>query len=156
MASVSALEWDEVNQEARCSNSSYVLGIEHADQFFQRIWVEMNRRSPDLSKLRVVFIGDGADWIWRRVGELGNERSRHILDFCHAADHLADVCKILDGEGSDLFHERFKRWRGTLREGGAADLIAELKQLRDTAASARNSATRSRARSTTSKRIAGV
>ena len=135
VASVSALEWDEVNQEARCSNSSYVLGIEHADQFFQRIWVEMNRRSPDLSKLRVVFIGDGADWIWRRVGELGNERSRHILDFCHAADHLADVCKILDGEGSDLFHERFKRWRGTLREGGAADLIAELKQLRDTAAS---------------------
>ena len=135
VASVSALKWDEGDQEARCSNSSYVLGIEHADQFFQRIWVEMNRRSHDLSTLRLVFIGDGADWIWRRVGDLDNERSRHILDFCHAADHLADVCKILDGEGSDRFYERFKRWRGTLREGGAAELIVELKRLRDTAAS---------------------
>lgn len=133
VASVSALEWDEVNQEARCSNSSYVLGIEHADRFFQRIWVEMNRRSRDLSTLRLVFIGDGADWIWRRVGDLDNERSRHILDFCHAADHLADVCKIVDGEGSDRFYERFQRWRGMLRDGGAAELIVELKQLRDTA-----------------------
>ena len=133
VASVSALEWDEVNQEARCSNSSYVLGIEHADRFFQRIWVEMNRRSRDLSTLRLVFIGDGADWIWRRVGDLDNERSRHILDFCHAADHLADVCKIVDGEGSDRFYKRFQRWRGMLRDGGAAELIVELKQLRDTA-----------------------
>ena len=41
------------------------------------------------------------------------------------------------GEGSDRFDERFKRWRGTLRDGGAADLIVELKQLRDTAASAK-------------------
>ena len=86
--------------EARYSNSSYMLGIEHADQFFQRIWVAMNRRSHDLSPLRLVFIGDGADWIWRRVGDLDNERSRHILDFCHAADHLADVCKVLDGRGA--------------------------------------------------------
>ena len=137
VASVSALEWDEVNQESRCRNSSYVLGIEHADQFFQRIWVEMNRRSPAVSELPLVFIGDGADWIWRRVGDLDNERSRHILDFCHAADHLAVVCKAVDGEGTDRFHERFQRWRTTLREGGASELMAELKQLRDTAADAK-------------------
>ena len=97
----------------------------------------MNRRSNDLSPLRLVFVGDGANWIWCRVGDLDNERSRHILDFCHAADHLADACKAIDGEGSDRFHERFKRWRASLREGGAAQLIVELKQLRDTAAGAR-------------------
>ena len=118
VASVSALEGDEVDQEALCSNSSYVLGIEHANEFFQRIWVEMKRRSHDLSTLRLVFVGDGAHWIWRRVGDLDNELSRHILDFCHAADHLADVCKALDGEGSDRFHARFKRWRARPREGG--------------------------------------
>ena len=35
--------------------------------------------------------------------------------------------------GSDRFYERFQRWRGMLRDGGAAELIVELKQLRDTA-----------------------
>ena len=53
-----SLEWDEVHQEARCSDTSYVLGIEHADDFFPRIWVEMNRRSHDL-QLRPAF---GAAW----------------------------------------------------------------------------------------------
>ena len=70
VASVSELEFDEVHQEARCSKTSYVLGIEHDDDFFPRIWVEMNRRSDDLSKLRLVFIGDGAEWIWRRVADI--------------------------------------------------------------------------------------
>ena len=53
--------------EARCSASSYVLGIEHSDQLFLQIWVEMYRRSHDLSTLRLVFIatertGSGAAW----------------------------------------------------------------------------------------------
>ena len=79
VASISALEWDEVHQEARCSDTSYVLGSEHADDFFPRIWVEMNRRSHDLTQLRLVFIGDGAEWIWRRVAEVENAASVHIL-----------------------------------------------------------------------------
>ena len=78
----SELKWDEVRQEARCTKTSYVLGIEHADQFFQRIWVEMNRRSADLTKLRLVFIGDGAEWIWNRVAEIDNaDNGVYILDF---------------------------------------------------------------------------
>ena len=133
VASISALEWDEVPEEARCTNSSYVVGIEYADEFFKRIWVEMNRRCGQLSKLRLVFIGDGAEWIWRRVVDLDNECSVHILDFCHAADHLADVCKALDSEGTERFRTRFKQWRATLREGAAGTVINELKQLRDTA-----------------------
>ena len=84
-----------VEPSARC-----VLGIEHADQFFQRIWVEMNRRSADLTKLRLVFIGDGAEWIWRRVADVGDADSVHILDFCHGVDHLAEVCKLLYGQGT--------------------------------------------------------
>ena len=83
--------------------------------------------APTGSELPFVFIGDGADWIWRRVGDLDNERGRHILDFCHAADHLAAVCRSLMGRA----HERLQRWRTTLRDGGASELMVELKQLRN-------------------------
>ena len=64
-----------------------MLGIEPADDFFPRIWVEMNRRRDDLSKLRLVFIGAGAEWIWHRVAAIDHPDSVHILDFCHAVDH---------------------------------------------------------------------
>ena len=129
VASISLLEWDEVQQQARCSDTSYVLGIEHADDFFRRIWVEMNRRSHHLRRLRIVFIGDGADWIWRRAAEIGNPDSVYILDLCHAVDHLAKVAKLLYGEGSDQFAARLRRRK--LRAGGAADVIDGLRQLRD-------------------------
>ena len=131
VASISLLEWDEVQQQARCSDTSYVLGIEHADDFFRRIWVEMNRRSHHLRRLRIVFIGDGADWIWRRAAEIGNPDSVYILDLCHAVEHLAKVAKLLYGEGSDQFAARLQQWRRKLRAGGAADVIDGLRQLRD-------------------------
>ena len=129
--SISELKWDEVRQEARCTKTSYVLGIEHADQFFQRIWVEMNRRSADLTKLRLVFIGDGAEWIWNRVAEIDNaDNGVYILDFCHAVDHLAKVCKLLYGQGTAQFDKHLQQWRARLREGGTV-VIDDLEQLRD-------------------------
>ena len=90
----------------------------------------MNRRSHDLTKLRLVFIGDGAEWIWRRVTDIGNADSVHILDFCHAVDHLAEVCKLLYGLGTEQFATQLQQWRVRLRQGGAA-VIAELRELRD-------------------------
>ena len=130
VASISELKWDEGRQQARCTKTSYVLGIEHADEFFQRIWVEMNRRSADLTKVRLVFIGDGAEWIWRRVADVGDADSVHILDFCHGVDHLAEVCKLLYGQGAAQFDRQLKQWRARLRAGGAA-VIDELERLRD-------------------------
>ena len=127
VASISELKWDEGRQQARCTKTSYVLGIEHADQFFQRIC----RRSADLTKLRLVFIGDGAEWIWNRVAEIDNaDNGVYILDFCHAVDHLAKVCKLLYGQGTAQFDKHLQQWRARLREGGTV-VIDDLEQLRD-------------------------
>ena len=71
MASISVLEWDENTRRHVAATLRMYWAFEYADEFFRRIWVEMNPRSDDLGRLRIVFIGDGADWIWRRAVEIG-------------------------------------------------------------------------------------
>ena len=41
------------------------------------------------------------------------------------------MAKLLYGEGTDRFAARLQQWRRKLRTGGAADVIDELRQLRD-------------------------
>jgi hypothetical protein len=123
--------WDAGRGEAYCSDSSYVGGIEHADEFFRRVWVEMKRRSVDAEKMRIVFLGDGAKWIWDRVvGDLANEHSVLILDFYHATEHLSGICKELYGEQTEEYWRAFSRWRDAFWEGKVLEVIAELKQIR--------------------------
>jgi len=124
--------WDPRRAEAYCSDSSYVGGIEHADEFFQRVWVEMNRRVADAEKIRIVFLGDGAKWIWDRVGDLANQYSVFVLDFYHATEHLSASCKELYGEQTEEYWRNFNRWQESFCEGKVAEVIAELKQIRAT------------------------
>lgn len=146
VAAVSALERAEADEHApeqaqdddderqvRLTNTTYVTGIEHADEFFPRIEVEMQRRSSELAKLLLVVIADGAAWIWDRVADLAEDGQEvwHILDFWHACEHLATIARLLYGDGTDRFKERLKRWRGMLRESRSAEVIEELTKLRD-------------------------
>ena len=109
VATVSALEWDEKRAEAHCTKTSCVTGIEHADQFFPRIEVEMKRRSAELATLILVVLGDGASWIWDRVADLAEPGQQvwYILDFWHACDHLAKICRVLYGEDTKPFTKLF-------------------------------------------------
>jgi len=129
---VSRVGWDAHRSEAYCSDSTYVGGIEYADDFFRRVWVEMKRRSRDPEKLRIVFLGDGAKWIWDRVPDLGNENSVLILDFYHATEHLSDICKEFYGEQTEQYWQHFKPWREAFMAGKVEHVIAELKELRAT------------------------
>jgi len=129
IATVSEVRWDEKRKEAKCVNISYVSAEEHADDFFKRIWVEMNRRSRDLSCHQIVFLGDGADWIWNRVGDLANDRSVLILDFYHACEHLADLCKVLYGEGTEEFRKQFDRWTDLFYKGKVQKVIDQMREI---------------------------
>ena len=124
---------EDDNDQVRLTNTSCVTGIEHADEFFPRIEVEMQRRSAQLATLTLVVIADGAAWIWDRVADLAESGQQvwHILDFWHACGHLATIGRLLYGEGSDRFKECFKRWRGMLGESRGAEVIEELTKLRD-------------------------
>ena len=110
-------------------NSTYVSAEEHADDFFKRIWVEMNRRGNDLCGKLIVFLGDGAAWIWNRTGDLANERSVLILDFYHACEHLSGLCKVLYGEETKEFWQHFKRWKDLFLKGKVQKVIDQLKKI---------------------------
>jgi len=129
VAAVSEVFWDEKRKEAFCSNHSYVGGIEHAQEFFPRVWVEMRRRGVHRASRKCVFLGDGANWIWDRVMDLDPGDSVFILDFFHACEHVSDICKELYGEGSEACEEHFQRWRLMLLDGGVETFLAEVKQL---------------------------
>lgn len=131
IGSVSAVGWDKERGEAYCQDSSYVVGIEHADQFFQRLWVEMKRRMEDPEHAPIVFIADGASWIWDRIGDVANSASVLILDFYHACKHLSDMCKRLYGEETPAYWQHFKRWKKMLYGGKVLSFLAELKEIRD-------------------------
>jgi hypothetical protein len=129
VAAVSAVVWDKRSKEAKCVESSYVSAIEEADFFFDRIWVEMSRRGSDLKKQPMVFIGDGAEWIWNRTIELANVHSIEILDFYHATEHLSDLCKVLYGEETEEYWKHFKQWKTMFFNGKAKRVLAELQTM---------------------------
>ena len=134
VAVVSEVRWDKNRKEPKCVDSSYVSAEEHADDFFKRIWVEMNRRSKDLSSQPMVFLGDGAEWIWNRTGDLSNQRSFFILDFYHGCEYLSNLCKVLYGEETEEFWKYFKRWKDLFYRGKVQKVIDRLRKIvRDTA-----------------------
>ena len=116
---------------AHCTNTSCVTGIEHADEFFPRIEVEMSRRSHRAAALLLVILGDGASWIWARAADLAESGQKvwYILDFWHACDHLAKISKTLYGEATEQFSTCYERWRSLLWQGCVAAVIKELKEL---------------------------
>ena len=133
IGAVSSIGWDEKRHEAFCSASSYVSGIEHADEFFKRLTVEMQRRGEDLRRQHVVFLADGANWIWDRFKEIAPENATFILDFYHACEHVSDLCKQLYGEQSPEYWKHFKAWKAMLSAGKVQRLLRELHEIRDTA-----------------------
>jgi hypothetical protein len=133
IGAVSSIGWDEKHQEAFCSASSYVSGIEHADEFFKRVTVEVHRRAEDLKKMHVVFLADGAKWIWDRFVELAPQNSTFILDFYHACEHVSELCKKLYGEQTPGYWKHFKGWKATLWAGKVKKFLQELHQIRDMA-----------------------
>ncbi len=101
-----------------CEDSSYVSAIEEADEFFQRIWGEVQRRGAGPESQPLVFVGDGAEWIWKRVKDLRNSKSIEILDFCRAASM---TCKELYGEQTPDYYAHYPRWTKLLRPGKRRD-----------------------------------
>jgi hypothetical protein len=80
---------------------------------------------------RVVFISDGARWIWdrldwieRRAG-LDPSRTVHVLDFCHAAHHVSLALQAL-GLNEARRREIYARWRTLLKNSRWEEVVDQL------------------------------
>lgn len=84
----------------------------------------------------IVFVSDGADWIWDRVDRLiqraglDPERVHTILDFYHASEHISDAlkaCKNLSDKERKTLHTSL--CRTLLERDGIDQVITELSGL---------------------------
>jgi hypothetical protein len=76
---------------------------------------------------KTVFLGDGAEWIWRMV-EDRFKGAVQIVDFYHACEHLSTLCQSL-AKKPDQSEQLFKAWRRRLKNNGLPRIMREACQL---------------------------
>jgi hypothetical protein len=106
---------DEEGKPVRDPQStSYVATLESAAEFGALLRAEAIQRGLALAKL-VVFLGDGAAWVWE-LARVNFPMAVCILDFFHAAEHLEWLAEALLGEKTELSKTQWEQWAKTLKQ----------------------------------------
>jgi len=113
----------------------YEVELGNADRVFDLL-IGLLRLIGAHKAAEVVFVSDGADWIWDRVDQLeqraglASERVHKILDFYHASEHISDAlkaCKNLSDKERKAKHKAL--CRTLLEPDGVDEVIQELSVL---------------------------
>ena len=113
----------------------YEVDLGDADRVFDLV-VGLLRFIGAHRAREIVFVADGADWIWARVDAmieragLPVDRTHKILDFYHASEHIADAlraCKNLSDTDRRTQHKTLSR--KMVRPGGPQEVIDRLVEL---------------------------
>ena len=102
-------------------STSYIADIVEAAEFGIPVRQEAFRRGMAAART-VVFLGDGARWVWE-LARVNFHGAVCILDFYHAAEHVSKLINLLYGEGSGKSKKLFPRWRKALRRNRIGWLI---------------------------------
>ena len=84
---------------------------------------------------KILFVADGAKWIWDRVPALMQclglkfGQFYELLDFYHAAEHLSEVASLRKGWNSKKRKQWFTRQRRLLRSGKTDQVIETIRAL---------------------------
>lgn len=106
-------------------STTYLAAIVSADEFGPLLRHEALRRGMG-SAQTVVFLGDGAAWVWK-LARLNFPGAICILDYYHACEHLSLLASALYGEGSPLAQRRYRLWKKWLLKDKVADIISQAK-----------------------------
>jgi hypothetical protein len=109
--------------------SSFCTGLESTDDFSPRLIREAFRAGFTRGVRRVVFLGDGAAWIWHQVRTQFSHPGVEvveIVDFYHAAEHLGEVATAVYGAGTLRASAWLADQKHALLHHGAAPVLQAL------------------------------
>lgn len=106
--------------------TTYLAEITSAEAFGSRVRAEALRRGMARAKV-VVFLGDGAVWVWK-LAQINFPDAICILDYYHAAQHVMALANALYGEGTPLAKQRFRQWRKALLKDKLVTVIQQAKR----------------------------
>jgi hypothetical protein len=107
-------------------STSYLAAIVSSNDFGPLLRNEAIRRGMGSAKT-VVFLGDGAVWVWK-LARLNFPGAVCILDYYHACEHLCLLSAALYGEGTAMARRRYRLWKKWLLKDKVAEVIQQAKE----------------------------
>jgi len=104
-------------------STSYVATLQNASAFGGLLRQEGARRGL-ASAVQVVFLGDGAAWVWE-AARINFPGALQILDLWHAQENLAELCTTLYGKDSVRALSQRGLWSERLKEDGIEEILAQ-------------------------------
>ena len=95
-------------------STRYVTSTGHAQEFGHLLRQLALRQGLSLAT-RVVFLGDGAAWVWE-LARVCFPMAKLILDFYHAAEHVGLLTEILFGQETPLAMTHREAWIKILKD----------------------------------------
>lgn len=103
-------------------STTYVGSFESAEAFGLLIRNEARRRGIGSARV-VVFLGDGAAWVWE-LARINFPQAICILDLYHAVEHLNDLCKNLYVGSEHWINKMQEQWYQQIENDGIEEVIA--------------------------------
>lgn len=125
---------EEGNPMRDYQSTTYVGSFETAQEFGARVRAEALRRGMGRAE-RVVFLGDGAAWVWE-LARVNFPDAVQILDLFHVLQRLHTLCEGLYGSGSPWAARTEEQWAQKIKQDRITEVIAAARsRLRDIAPS---------------------
>lgn len=121
---------DKQGRDIRVTESDYVATMQGVETFEPLLATLAHQQGHHLAH-EVIVLGDGAAWIWQ-MATRQFPGAVQIVDFFHAADHLATYAEARFGKESAAGQEWQKWRRDELKTGQLKQVLAEIAAWRPT------------------------
>lgn len=104
------------------SSTTYCATFQGSDELGPLLRQEAIRRGMGRAG-RIVFIGDGAAWVWK-LASIFFPQALQVLDFYHACEHLHELARALWPQESCAV-EHARRWTKALEKGRLTSILKQ-------------------------------